>query len=235
MSNTARLRLPMILSSQAQKEVTHNAALNVLDVFMRPTVLEMAKDTPPVSPTAGDCYIVGGSPSGVFVDHEDEIACYTDNGWIFATPFKWLDVVNEDDDTRYVYDGSAWVPYGLLMRDTGEYLRVEHLQEDITVSGASTNSTIEIPDRGLVIAANVRVTTAITGATGFDVGVSGDATRYGSGIAIALDSTSVGMSLYPTTYYAATPIVLTAQGGSFSSGVVRLSIQYLKPRGPWNW
>lgn len=236
MSNTARLQLPYILTSQAQKEVTHNAALNLLDVFTRPSVLEMDKDTPPGSPSAGDCYIVGGSPTDDFVGHENEIACYTANGWIFAAPFKWLDVVNEDDDTRYAYDGSAWVPFGLLMKDTGEYLRVEHLQEDIAgLSGASVNSTIQIPDRGLVIAVNVRVTTAITGATSFDVGISGDTTRYGTGIGVALDSTSVGMSLYPTTYYAATPIVLTAGGSNFSGGDVRLTVQYLKPRGPWNW
>lgn len=236
MSNSARLQLPYIQTSQAQKEVTHNAALNLLDAFTRPTVLEKDKNTPPGSPTTGDCYLVGSSPTGDFTDHENDIACYTENGWIFATPFKWLDVVNEDDDTRYVYDGSAWVPFGLLMKDTGEYLRVEHLQEDIAgLTGASVNSTIDIPDRALVIAVNVRVTTAITGATSFDVGVSGDTQRYGNGIGVTLDSTSIGMSQYPYAYYADTALVLTAQGGSFSAGDVRLSVQYLSVRGAWDF
>ena len=235
MSTTSRLQLPYILSSQSQKEVTHNSALNLLDMFTRPTVLSMGENTPPGSPSVGDCHIVGSSPTDEFIGHENEIACYTANGWIFAAPFKWLDLVNEDDDTRYVFDGSAWVPFGLIMRDTGEYLRVAHLQEDITVSGASTNSTIQIPDRGLVLAVNVRVTTAITGATSFDVGISGDTGRYGTGIGIAQDSTSIGMSQHPTSYYADTPLILTANGGSFSGGVVRLTVQYLAVRGAWSW
>jgi hypothetical protein len=236
MSQSARLQLPYILTQQAQKEVTHNAALNLLDAFTRPVVQEKDKNSPPPSPTAGECYLVGDSPAGDFTGHANKIAAYTENGWIFAEPFKWLDVVNEADDTRYIYDGSGWVPYGLLVKDTGEYLRVEHLQEDISgLSGASATSTIQIPDRGLVIAVNVRVTTAITGATSFDVGISGDTGRYGTGIGIALDSTSIGMSQHPTSYYSDTALVLTAQGGNFSGGAVRLTVQYLKPRGPWDW
>jgi hypothetical protein len=235
MSNTARLQLPYILTSQAQKEVTHNSALNLLDIFTRPSVLEMDKDTPPVSPTVGDCYVVGGSPTDEFVSHEDEIACYTDNGWIFAAPFKWLDVVNDDDDTRYTYDGSAWVPFGLLMKDTGDYLRVSQLTEDITLSGATTNSTIDIPDRAIVMAVNVRVITAITGATSFDVGVAAEDDRYGSTVGVVLDSTNVGMSLHPTTYYADTSILFTANGSNFTAGEVRLSIQYFESRGAWDF
>jgi len=235
MTNTPKLQLPHILTAQAQKEVTHNNALNLLDIFTRPTVLEMAKNTPPGSPTAGDCYVVGASPTGEFVDYEDAIACYTSNGWIFAAPFKWLDVVSEDDQTRYVFDGTAWVQYGLILQNSGEYLRVERLEESITLSGASTNSTIQIPNRATVLAVNTRVTTAVTGATSFDIGVSGDTARYGDNIGITLDTTNIGLTQHPYAYYADTNLVFTANGGSFSGGVAKMVIHYITSRGAWSW
>lgn len=236
MTQTTKLNLPHILPAQAQKEVTHNDALNLLDIFTRPTVLEMDKNTPPGSPVAGDCYVVGNSPTGEFVDHEQEVACYTANGWVFAVPFKWLDVVNETDQSRYVYDGSAWVPMGLIMQNSGEYLRVERLQETLSsLSGASVNTTIQIPDRATVLAVNTRVTTAITGASSFDIGVSGDTARYGTDIGIALDTTNIGLTQHPYAYYADTALVLTANGSNFTGGEVSVSIQYLTTRGAWNW
>ena len=36
-------------------------------------------------------------------------------------------------------------------------------------------------------------------------------------------------------YYANTAIRLTANGGNFTGGVIRTTLQYLKPRGPWTW
>lgn len=235
MTNTVKLNLPHIITAQAQKEVTHNDALNLLDIFTRPTVLEMAKNTPPVSPIAGDCYVVGASPTDEFIGHEQEIACYTSNGWLFAMPFKWLDVVNDTDQIRYVYDGTAWLQYGLIMQDSGEYLRVERLAETITLSGATTTTTIQIPNRATVMAVNARVMTALTGATSFDIGVSGDTARYGDDIGIALDTTNIGITQYPQGYYADTSLIFTANGGSFTAGEVELSIQYISSRGSWDW
>ena len=234
MSQTAKLGLPYIITSQAQKEVTHNEALNALDLFVARVALDFV-DTPPGSPAEGDIYIVGTSPTGDFVDHDNELAQYLTGGWIFYAPYKWLDLVVEAEDTRYVWDGSAWVPFGLIMKDTGEYLRVEHKTEDVTVnSGAFKDTTIQIPDRSIVLCVNVRVMTAITGATSFSVGVAGDTTKFGNLIGIAADSTNIGV-VGPTAYYADTPIRLTANGGNFTGGVIRTTMQYLKPKGPWPW
>ncbi len=236
MSNTLKLNLPHILTAQAQKEVTHNDALNLLDIFTRPTVLELAKNAPPVSPSAGDCYIVGASPTDAFAGHEQEIACYTDNGWLFAAPFKWLDVVNEADGTRYIFNGTAWVQYGFIQQDSGEYLRIERLEETITIlSGASVDSTLEIPNRATVLAVNTRVTSAITGATSFDLGVTGDTARYGDNVSIALDTTNIGLTQHPHAYYANTPLTLTANGGNFSAGEVNVVVHFITSRGAWNF
>lgn len=237
-NTTGRLLLPYIVQSQAQKEVTHNEALTMLDVLLHAAVEDVGTNTPPGSPTAGQCWVVGASPTGAWVGKNNQIAqADGTGGWFFVVPFKRLRLWNETADEYYVYDGSVWAPEGLLLKESGEYLRIDHKTQDVTLSGAYTDSTITIPDRGLVIAVNVRVITAITGCTSFNVGVSGDTGRYGTGIGVALDSTSIGMSGNPIAYYADTAIRLTAAGGgaSFSAGVVRTTIQYLKPHGPWTW
>lgn len=145
-----------------------------------------------------------------------------------------MDAVVESLDSRMTYDGSAWVPFGLIMKDTGEYLRVGHQQEDVSVSGASTDTTIQIPNRAILLTVNVRVTTAVTGATSFDVGISGETSKFGGSIGVGQDSTNIGV-IGPTAFYSDTAVHLTANGSDFTGGVVRTTMQYLQPRGPWNW
>ncbi len=235
-NNTGRLLLPYILQSQSQKEVTHNDALNILDVLIQAVVQEVGLNTPPGSPTVGQCWVVGSSPTGAWAGKASQIAQAVDGGgWFFVAPFKRLKLWNETTDEYVMFDGTNWVSQGLLLKETGEYLRVEHKTEDVTVStGAFKDTTIQIPDRAIVLAVNVRVITALTGATSFGIGVAGDTTRYGNLIGTALDSTNIGITS-PLAYYANTAIRLTANGGNFTGGVIRTTMQYLKPRGPWTW
>ena len=233
-NTTGRLSLPYIMQSQSQKEVTHNQALNILDVLIQAVVLDIAVNTPPGSPTLSDCYIVGSSPTGAWSGKANYIAQAIDGGWYFVAPFKRLKLWVESLDLEYYYDGAAWQPWGLIIKDTGEYLRVEQKSQDITVSGAFTDSTIQIPDRAILLTVNVRVLTAITGATSLGVGVAGDTTKFGNFIGIALDSTNIGV-IGPTAYYSNTSLRLTANGSNFTAGVVRTTMQYLLPHGPWTW
>jgi len=93
------------------------------------------------------------------------------------------------------------------------------------LSGASVNAPTQIPAGALVKAVGMRVTTAIAGPTGFEIGISGTLAMFGSGLGIAAGSTNEGM-IGPNPFYSATTIVLTPSGGSFSAGGVRLSIHY---------
>jgi hypothetical protein len=234
MSQTARLGLPYIVSGQAQKEVTHNEGLNKLDAFVTPVVADIA-DSPPGSPAAGDLYIVGSSPSGDFTGHANQLAQYQTGGWVFYAPFKWMDAVVESLDSRMAYDGSAWVPFGLIMRDGGEYMRVLRWQDDVDLSLGDETAML-IPNRSTVLAVNTRVMEAVTGTvTSFGVGVSGDTSRYGNGIGTGADSTNIGLTYHPVSYYSDTPLLLTPDAGSFSGGLVRINVQYLAFRGPWHW
>src|SRR5690606_1376206 len=132
------------------------------------------------------------------------------------TPFKWMDAVVESLDSRMAYDGSAWVPFGLIMRDGGEYLRVLSWQDDVDLS-LGDETTLLIPNRSSVLAVNMRVIQEVTGTvTSFGVGVSGDTSRYGNGVGTGVDSTDVGRTYHPVSYYSDTPMLLTPDAGSFT-------------------
>lgn len=107
---TAQMNLPYIVASQAQKEVTHNEALNVLDVLAQLSVLSATTATPPGSPAEGDSYIVPASPTGAWAGQAGKVAAYY-TGWIFHTPREgWLAYVRDTDKT-FIHNGTAWAAY----------------------------------------------------------------------------------------------------------------------------
>ena len=68
--------------------------------------------------------------------------------------------------------------------------------------------------------------TAITGATSYDCGITGEAQKFGGSLGIAAGSTNRGV-IGPQAFYADTPIRLTARGGNFTGGAVRIAIHLL--------
>lgn len=117
----------------------------------------------------------------------------------------------------------------------GSKIQCGTLEQELTaLSGASVTSTIQIPNRAIVLAVAVYVVTAITGATSFNVdattassGGSGTTSgQFGSNLGISAGSSNIGV-IGPTAWYAASTITLTANGGNFTAGAVRIAIQYL--------
>ena len=108
----------------------------------------------------------------------------------------------------------------------GANLQIGMLETRVTLSGGSTNASVQIPANCIVVAVGARVITAITGATSYEVGVSGNLSQFGSGLSISAGSTNYGL-IGPTAFYSATTLTITATGGSFSGGQVRLSIAYM--------
>lgn len=106
-NTTQRVKLPYVLQSQSQKEVTVNAAFDLLDVLLQAAVVSVGVNTPPGSPAAGDCYVVGTSPTGAWVGQAKAIAIYS-TGWSFVTPWEGLTVWAMDSNALNSYDGSAW-------------------------------------------------------------------------------------------------------------------------------
>jgi len=100
-----------------------------------------------------------------------------------------------------------------------------------SLSGATVAATGVIPAGVLLVACAMRVTTAITGATSFSVGYTGSTSAFGSSLSIAAGATNSGL-IGPNPFYNATSVILTAAGGNFSGGAVRLSLMYLSVAPP---
>lgn len=223
MANSTNLVLPFIEAAQAQKHVTHNDGLQVLDRVVQLMVLDKDLATPPGSPADGDRYIVASSPTGAWTGWAGRVAAYQDGAWISSVPREgWLAWV-ADENLLYVHDGSSWSEYG-LMGPNGESCKLRRISQTTTLSGATTDAATQIPI-GTVRAVSMRVITAITGATSFDMGDGTTANKFGGTLGISLGSTNRG-HIGPTGYYSATPLRFTANGSNFTGGVVRSVIWY---------
>ncbi len=235
MSDTTHLGLPFLEAAQAQKHVTVNEALRRLDALVQLAVKSRVLAAPPSMPAEGDRYIVAGSASGAWAGAEGSIASWTDGAWIFFTPGNGWRAWDESAGAFVFYNGAGWAAEpggsggdvaGLTSAHDAEtafgILEADHM----IVSGTANDTSFMIPDRAIVLGVTGRVVTAITGATSWNVGVAADASRYATGIGVEAGSTLLGPS-GPVTYWSPTPLRLTAAGGNFVGGKVRLAIHYL--------
>ena len=85
------LGLPYLHPSQAQKHVTHNAALQRLDQLVQLRLGSLEASTPPVSPVPAETHALGSSPTGAWAGQERQLASWDGSVWQFVTPQEgWL-------------------------------------------------------------------------------------------------------------------------------------------------
>ncbi len=137
MSNTPNCNMPYILSGQAQKEVTHNEALNDVDTLMQISVLDRDLTAPPASPNLGDRYIIAASATGAWNGQDGKIAAWY-NGWRFKTPAKgWLAFM-QDENKLLLHNGTSWQIFDFSFM--GGTLPISNGGTDaVTASAARTN------------------------------------------------------------------------------------------------
>lgn len=105
---TTHLLLPYILASQAQKHVTHNEALRLLDAMVQLSVLDRTRTAPPVSPTDGDRHIVASGATGLWAGWDLNVAFWVDGVWMRLVPRPgWLAWIAAEQ-AFVVWNGSAW-------------------------------------------------------------------------------------------------------------------------------
>ncbi|APX14369.1 DUF2793 domain-containing protein [Tateyamaria omphalii] len=110
MSDTSPLlALPYIQPSQAQKHVTHNEALRLLDAIVQPAVETLDLNTPPLVPDVGARHVVGPLAGGAWAGHAGKLAVWQPEGvWLFLTPVVGWTVYVQDVAQWAAFDGTAW-------------------------------------------------------------------------------------------------------------------------------
>lgn len=108
MDVTERLGLPTLASGQASKEVIHNEALLIVDTLLCGAVEEPPRNAPPSSPTAGQAWIVGPSPTGAWAGKPGHVAGHTAGGWRLIAPTDGMSLLVKSTGTFAVHSGGAW-------------------------------------------------------------------------------------------------------------------------------
>ncbi len=82
-------------------------------IVWQESVLDKDLTAPPGAPTTGDRYIVGGSATGDWSGHDDDVAQWDGATWDFVTPTEGFAAWVEDENVIYVWNGS-WVKMGTI-------------------------------------------------------------------------------------------------------------------------
>lgn len=110
-ATSAALKLPFIQPAQAQKHVTHNEALQVLDALVQLRVQAFAATTPPASPAAGEVFDVGSGATGAWAGQTGRLALWDGTGWVFLEAREgWL-AWDATLGTLRVRGATAWAPW----------------------------------------------------------------------------------------------------------------------------
>lgn len=238
MSNdaTPRLSLPFVAAGQAQKHITVNEALGKLDGLVQLAVQSRTVTAQPGSPADGAMHILPTGATGAsWLDKAAGLlARHADGVWETLTPSAgWLAWII-DEGLALIHDGQNWTPLSSTFKNLTAArspffaaTRFEILEQEVTLSGASVATSVAIPSRAIVLGVSTRTSVAITGATSYSCGVAGEAGKFGASLGVAKNASNVGV-IGPTAYYVDTPVVITAAGGAFTGGKVRVSIQVMR-------
>ncbi len=112
---TPRSHLPLLAAAQAQKHVTHNEALLMLDALSCARLLDRDLTVPPGSPADGDTYLVKATATGDWTGQDGNIAFAVDGAWRFYAPYQGLIAYVADETRLIAYDGAAWQDLASLL------------------------------------------------------------------------------------------------------------------------
>ena len=235
-----RLLLPWLQAAQAQKHVTHNEALRRIDGLVNLTVEDRSRSAPPANTAEGTAYLVAPGASGVWAGWSGDVALLSDGAWLRLPARPGWRVWVLAEEVMLVRLAAGWVTLdaamGLLVRGAstdlaegalGSTTRAAVIEASVTgLSGSSVTTALTIPAGALVIGVSARVTTAITGATGFTMGVAAEPSAFGAGFGAGL-GTPAELPIAPRAFALATPVRVSAEGASFTGGALRLACHIL--------
>lgn len=231
---TARMALPLLMPAQAQKHVTVNEALLRLDGQVDLVLQSVSRSAPPEIVVDGLCWAVPTGATNGWQGQGGKLAIGANGGWIFVQPQFGRRAWVADKGLGAIHDGSRWVLGAVTLGQHGSGMIAGQLAEDLTLStGSVANTTMVIPTGAMVIGATARVLTTITGSlTSWAMGNADSLNRYGQGLGKEAGTWSRGILSTPMTFWTPTPVRVSATGGQFASGKIRIVLHYWELKVP---
>ncbi len=146
--STDTYALPYIVAGQAQKEVTHNDALDRIDALLQVRVVGVGVTTPPAAPVFGQSWIIGAGASGIWAGKAQQIACFGRSGWRYFDVKEGFAVWNLADAKTAVRTANGWA--------LGSVNATELKIDDLKVVGAR-QAAIGFPAGGTVVDTEARL------------------------------------------------------------------------------
>ena len=225
------LSLPYIQPAQAQKHVTHNEALRILDAVTQLSVIDTSLTAPPVQPAEGDRYIVASTATDGWAGQDHNIAVRVDGTWQFFVPATgWrADVAGTGGQVRF--DGTQW-------QDTAAAVNLQNVPEvGINTSADSTNRLSVSANATLLSHAGTghqlklnKATAGNTASLLFQTGFSGRAEIGTAGN----DNFAVKVSADGTTFRTAMSVEASTAAVQFKSGQVYFEDVFILNNSAWS-
>lgn len=210
-------KLPYILPSQAQKHVTHNEALRMLDAIVHLGVDEIGIAVAPTEPTEGQRFIIGQNASGIWDGRNNQVAAFVDEEWFYFQPAPgWL-AWSKIEQALYVFSADGWEPINsnaeqlALLGINGAASETERLvvqSQSILFNHGGNNLRVKLNKAQLEDTASIlfqtgfegRVEFGLPGDDHFTIKVSNDGQEWKDAIRIdnetgGVDFTASGLSL----------------------------------------
>lgn len=152
---TPQLGLPCIQPSQAQKHVTHNEALTLLDTLVQMRVESFGAVTPPAAPVAGETHALGTGATDAWAGYDNQLATWDGTAWTFLVPLSGWSAWGIAEGELRSWTGSVWAGLATgLSGDSVAMLGINATADTtnrLSVSAAATLLTNAGSDHRLVL------------------------------------------------------------------------------------
>jgi hypothetical protein len=111
LSQTPNLRLDLLFAQQAQKEITVNEALVLLDALVKRSLLEAPSNHPPLAPNPGSLWCIAEAPEAAWSAYPHHMAVYL-HEWRFIPLIRGDLYFFAHTKTWWWWDGTGWDEQG---------------------------------------------------------------------------------------------------------------------------
>ena len=221
----------LLEEAQAGQATRANEILRVVDAVGQLRIASLTTAAEPATPAEGLVWFVpSGATGAVWAGQDGRLAAALAGGWVFLDPVDGMRGIVLDEGRRLAVwnaAASSWESVAEARAASGRGAGLRVLEEEVALAGAVAESTAFLPAGAIVLGVRSEVLVAAAGAASFDVGWSlGAVGDFGTGLGLAAGSSYHG-TIDPRPLYAAQSVTITANGGSFTAGSVRLSARII--------